>query len=470
MWCFFFWRGGHWCRLLKKLFFSQFFQVLFFFNFFNFFNFFCFFSICFQFFVFFYFSHFFHSLGVCLLQPKPKLLSPDIFRWGGGLPREGVGAKKFGTSLETQESNFFGGISRHFAGISRKRPKSLRNKCLGSILVPYKIKKSQPMATQHGVQILPERNTLLQAIHMREVHASTPNSLKCIGTTQGKISTTCHDNRLAIDRLPATKITRIPPPSAWKKTRRHDNSSVFASQKKTFLWLFLFSTPAPNLLQDSKSRSQSELTPTRTLTNSGAARMSASRTYHGMHAAWREPWCGLSARGLRKHVSKLIRKAAAGQTLHAHGRIQKVDWLHAHQNYNEPIVVSMAAFQLRTLYQLEGLAQEGSLACQLFQHFCWNPGARNAHDLFALLWRERLAVSAPEHANPKVAGRASLILTREDGEPQLPCRHLPCPVVDLGAMSICTHACRHAWKHCTHASMNARMSYLSAWHARASKL
>ena len=34
---------------------------------------------------------------------------------------------------------------------------------------------------------------------------------------------------------------------------------------------------------------------------------------------------------------------------HAHGRIQKVDWLHAHQNYNEPILVSMAAFQLRTL-------------------------------------------------------------------------------------------------------------------------
>ena len=29
-------------------------------------------------------------------EPKPKLLSPDIFWWGGGLPREGVGAKKFG--------------------------------------------------------------------------------------------------------------------------------------------------------------------------------------------------------------------------------------------------------------------------------------------------------------------------------------------------------------------------------------
>ena len=34
-------------------------------------------------------------------EPKPKLLGPDIFGWGGGLPREGVGAKKFGMSFET---------------------------------------------------------------------------------------------------------------------------------------------------------------------------------------------------------------------------------------------------------------------------------------------------------------------------------------------------------------------------------
>ena len=33
----------------------------------------------------------------------------DIFRWGRGLPREGVGAKKFGMSLETREIKFFGG-------------------------------------------------------------------------------------------------------------------------------------------------------------------------------------------------------------------------------------------------------------------------------------------------------------------------------------------------------------------------
>ena len=38
---------------------------------------------------------------------KPKLLSPDIFWWGGGLPREGVGAKKFGMSLETKDIKLF---------------------------------------------------------------------------------------------------------------------------------------------------------------------------------------------------------------------------------------------------------------------------------------------------------------------------------------------------------------------------
>ena len=40
-------------------------------------------------------------------EPKPKLLSPDIFWWGGGLPREGMGAKKFGMSLETQGIKLF---------------------------------------------------------------------------------------------------------------------------------------------------------------------------------------------------------------------------------------------------------------------------------------------------------------------------------------------------------------------------
>ena len=40
-------------------------------------------------------------------EPKPKLFGPDIFGWGGGLPREWVGAKKFGMSLETREIKLF---------------------------------------------------------------------------------------------------------------------------------------------------------------------------------------------------------------------------------------------------------------------------------------------------------------------------------------------------------------------------
>ena len=38
-----------------------------------------------------------------------NFLGPDIFRWGGGLPREGVGAKKFRMSLETREIKLLGG-------------------------------------------------------------------------------------------------------------------------------------------------------------------------------------------------------------------------------------------------------------------------------------------------------------------------------------------------------------------------
>ena len=54
----------------------------------------------------------------------------DAFWWGGGLPREEMGAKKFGMSFETQENqNFWGGISRDFAGgISPGCPKSLKKK------------------------------------------------------------------------------------------------------------------------------------------------------------------------------------------------------------------------------------------------------------------------------------------------------------------------------------------------------
>ena len=57
-------------------------------------------------------------------EHKPKLLSPDIFRWGRGLRREGVGARKFGKSLETREIKLFGagypGILPGYPGGARK--------------------------------------------------------------------------------------------------------------------------------------------------------------------------------------------------------------------------------------------------------------------------------------------------------------------------------------------------------------
>ena len=51
-------------------------------------------------------------------EPKPKLFGLDIFGWGGGLPHEGVGAKKFGMSFEPRETKI--------AGRDRGRSKSQR--------------------------------------------------------------------------------------------------------------------------------------------------------------------------------------------------------------------------------------------------------------------------------------------------------------------------------------------------------
>ena len=42
---------------------------------------------------------------------QTQTFGPDIFGWGGGLPHEEVGAKKFGMSLEAREIKlFFGGM------------------------------------------------------------------------------------------------------------------------------------------------------------------------------------------------------------------------------------------------------------------------------------------------------------------------------------------------------------------------
>ena len=68
-------------------------------------------------------------------EPKPKLLSPDVFRWGGGLPRERVGAKKFGMSLETQGIKLLAG----YPGICRdipEAPEKFEKKMFGFNLWP----------------------------------------------------------------------------------------------------------------------------------------------------------------------------------------------------------------------------------------------------------------------------------------------------------------------------------------------
>ena len=54
-------------------------------------------------------------------EPKPKLFGPDIFGWGGGLPREGVGAEKFSMSLETKKIKLFG---RDIPGFCRDIPQA----------------------------------------------------------------------------------------------------------------------------------------------------------------------------------------------------------------------------------------------------------------------------------------------------------------------------------------------------------
>ena len=77
-------------------------------------------------------------------NPNPNFLVRISLGGAGVFHVKGVGAKKFGMSLETREiklffggiSRDFGGISRDFGGISQGCPKSLRKKSLCSILAP----------------------------------------------------------------------------------------------------------------------------------------------------------------------------------------------------------------------------------------------------------------------------------------------------------------------------------------------
>ena len=68
-------------------------------------------------------------------NPNPNFLV-RIFSGGVGVFHvNGWGPKSSIRPSKPGKSNFLGGISRDFAGMSRKCPKSLRKKCLCSILV-----------------------------------------------------------------------------------------------------------------------------------------------------------------------------------------------------------------------------------------------------------------------------------------------------------------------------------------------
>ena len=71
-------------------------------------------------------------------EHEPKLLSPDIFRWGRGLPREGVGAKKFDMSLETRETKHFWRDIPGFCRDIPEAPEKFEKTNLCSIFGPYK--------------------------------------------------------------------------------------------------------------------------------------------------------------------------------------------------------------------------------------------------------------------------------------------------------------------------------------------
>ena len=81
-------------------------------------------------------------------------MSLDIFRWGRGLPHEGVGAKKFGMPLETREIKLFWrdipGFRPDIPGV----PEKFDKKKFGFNFVPYSGQKLPPR------EALPSKNLL----------------------------------------------------------------------------------------------------------------------------------------------------------------------------------------------------------------------------------------------------------------------------------------------------------------------
>ena len=84
------------------------------------------------------------QLGKKKRNPNPNFLVRISSGGVRGFHVNGVGAKKFGVSFETQGSQTFGGDIQDFAGISRGCPKSLRKKCVFN---------SRPLFSSKPVQI-----------------------------------------------------------------------------------------------------------------------------------------------------------------------------------------------------------------------------------------------------------------------------------------------------------------------------
>ena len=132
-------------------------------------------------------------------EHKPKLLSPDIF-WRG-LPREGVGAKKFGMSLETRENKFFG--------------RDIPGSCWDIPAVPEKFEKKKfgfnfwPLVTGMHWTGFPDRNTYHKGKIVPKMSKFVfAEALGNVQTNFGHLfdmfSTCCHDS--SFWALPVTSL------------------------------------------------------------------------------------------------------------------------------------------------------------------------------------------------------------------------------------------------------------------------
>ena len=101
-------------------------------------------------------------------SPNPSFLVRISSGWVRGFPREGVGAQKFGMSLEIRETKLFGGISQDFAGISRRCPKSLRKK--KSVFNFQALKSGVEKLTRSSLQGVSSRTPFL-LVKMRVLQA-----------------------------------------------------------------------------------------------------------------------------------------------------------------------------------------------------------------------------------------------------------------------------------------------------------